>query len=366
MKIARLAVHRVELPLAHPYRMSGGRRFDLLDSTVVALTTDSGLTGWGETCPFGPFYLPAHGKGARAALAEFAPRVLGANPLHPERVYAAMDAALAGHGYAKAAVDAACWDLLGKVSGLAVCELLGGRFEGAGLIAASVSSGTTEEMLAGVARYRAGGARCFSFKLGGDLAGDVDRVRAIFAAAEPGDEYIVDANGGLTLRDGVRLSRALRDLDATFEQPCRTYEECLALRRLIDHPIMLDECLTDMGVLVRAIADRAAESMDIKIQRVGGLSRARSMRDVCVAAGLPVSIQDTGGGDIARAGIAHLAQSTPERFRHSMWDCTELVNVRTATGSGEVVDGRLAAPDGPGLGVEPDPEVLGEPVAVYR
>ena len=107
--------------------MSGGREIVSLPSTVVRVTADDGTQGFGETCPLGPAYLPAHGEGARAALRELAPALLGVDPRELAIVNDRLDAALLGHAYAKSAIDVACWDLLGKATGQPVCVLLGGR-----------------------------------------------------------------------------------------------------------------------------------------------------------------------------------------------------------------------------------------------
>ena len=114
MKIARIDVHQVTLPLEKPYRLSGGRLlFEALDSTIVRVHTDEGIDGWGEGCPWGATYLPAFGRGVRAGLAEIAPQLLGRDPRRSDVVDAIMDTALPGHPYVKSALDMACWDILG-------------------------------------------------------------------------------------------------------------------------------------------------------------------------------------------------------------------------------------------------------------
>src|SRR5204863_530189 len=128
MKIKRIATYRVELPLHEgSYKWSGGKSVNVFDSTVVEVETDAGLTGFGEVCPLGPFYLPAYANGVRAGIAELGPHLLGENPLELLKLQRRMDAALKGHPYVKSAIDMACWDLLGKATGQPVCTLLGGR-----------------------------------------------------------------------------------------------------------------------------------------------------------------------------------------------------------------------------------------------
>ncbi len=119
MKVKRIAVYRVELPLKETYGLSGGRLVvDRLDSTLVRIDTDAGVSGWGEGCPWGHTYLPAHGPGLRAAIGTLAPAVLGRDPRGLDAVNRAMDAELPGHLHAKSPLDMACWDILGQVAGM--------------------------------------------------------------------------------------------------------------------------------------------------------------------------------------------------------------------------------------------------------
>ena len=127
MQITGLSVHQVDLPLHEgSYNWSEGKSVAVFDSTVVGVHTDTGLTGWGEVCPLGPFYLPAYASGARAGLRELGPSLLGLDPRDLDVLNRRMDRTLKGHPYVKSAVDMACWDLLGKDSGQPAARLLGG------------------------------------------------------------------------------------------------------------------------------------------------------------------------------------------------------------------------------------------------
>src|SRR6188768_1915859 len=129
MKITRIAAFQVALPLHEgSYQWSGGKSVAVFDSTLVRVETDTGLAGYGEVCPLGPAYLPAYADGVRAGLRELAPHLLGLDPRDLGVLNVRMDAALKGHPYVKSGIDIACWDLLGKATGLPVCTLLGGRF----------------------------------------------------------------------------------------------------------------------------------------------------------------------------------------------------------------------------------------------
>src|SRR5437879_962065 len=162
MRITRISAWQVDLPLHEgSYKWSGGKSVKVFDSTVVAVETDAGVTGWGEVCPLGPAYLAAYAKGVRAGLAELGPHLLGGNPLELLKLKHRMDAVLKGHAYVKSAVDMACWDILGQVTGQPICVLLGGRWGDDFALYRAISQETPEMMAKSVAAYRAEGYRRF-------------------------------------------------------------------------------------------------------------------------------------------------------------------------------------------------------------
>ena len=354
MKITRIRAYRVDLPLHEgSYKWSGGKSVSVFDSTLVEIETDEGVTGWGEVCPLGPFYLPAYGPGARTGIAELGPHLLGHDPRELGAINRRMDAALKGHPYVKSALDMACWDILGKVAGLPVCTLLGGRFGEAVDLYRAISQEPAPKMAARVAQYRAEGYRKFQLKVGGDPDEDIDRIRAVRAKLKRGDVLVADANTGWLMHDAARVVRAVRDVDVYIEQPCLSFEECLAVRRRTDHPFVLDETIDSVDVLLRAHAEGAMDVINLKISKVGGLTKARQIRDLCVHLGIAMTIEDSWGGDVTTAAIAHLAHSTPEELRFSATDFNSYVTVSTAEGAPKRKNGRMAASTAPGLGIKP-------------
>ena len=363
MKIRRIRAYQVNLPLHEgSYHWSGGKSVAVFDSTVVCVETDASITGVGESCPLGPAYLPAYAAGVRAGLAELAPHLLGEDPTQLAKLNRRMDAVLKGHPYVKSAVDMACWDILGQASGQPVCVLLGGRYgENFGLYRA-ISQQSPEEMAAKVAGYRAEGYHRFQLKVGGEADTDIERIRAAAAQLRRGDRLIADANTGWLRHDAARVVRAVKDVDVYIEQPCLTYEECLSVRRRTDLPFILDECVDSIDMILRGHGDAAMDVVNLKISKFGGLTKARQARDLCVSLGIAMIIEDTWGGDIVTAAIAHLAHSTPPELLFASTDFNSYVTVSLAEGAPQRVDGRLAAPTTPGLGLKPRPEVLGRPV----
>ena len=363
MKIVRIFAHRVELPLHETtYKWSGGKSVTVFDSTIVGVETDTGLIGYGEVCPLGPFYLPAYAEGVRAGLRELGPHLLGEDPRQLLKLNRAMDAALKGHPYVKSGIDIACWDILGQATGLPVCELLGGRYGEDVPLYRAISQEGPEQMAAKVAGYRAEGYRRFQLKVGGDPDVDIARIHAVAAKLQLGDRLVADANTGWVQHEAIRVAKAVRDVDVYIEQPCLTYEECLAVRRQIPHPFVLDETIDDLGVLLRAKAELAMDVVNLKISKLGGLTKIKQARDLCVNMGIAMTLEDSWGGDIATAAIAHLAQSTPPEFLFTTTDFNSYVTVSTAEGAPKRVNGRMSASKSPGLGIQPKLEAVGKPV----
>ena len=363
MKITGIRVYQVDLPLyEESYRWSGGNAVSVFDSTLVAVRTDAGLTGWGEVCPLGRAYLPAYAAGARTGIAELAPQLLGADPLALGELNRRMDAALRGHPYVKSPIDMACWDLLGQASGLSVATLLGGHVGADFALYRAISQEAPKRMAARVAAYRRQGYRKFQLKVGGDPDTYIDRIRAARARLHRGDVLIADANTGWTQHAALRVADAVRDVDVYIEQPCPTYEQCLAVRRHTNRPFVLDEVIDGLDMVVRGAADHAMDVINLKISKVGGLTKARQVRDLCVSLGIAMTIEDTWGGDITTAAIAHLAHSTPEPLLFSATYFNSYVTVSFADGAPRRRKGRLAASRAPGLGVRPRMKVVGKPV----
>ena len=367
MKIVRILAYRVELPLRETtYKWSGGKSVTVFDSTIVRVETDTGLVGHGEVCPLGPFYLPAYAEGVRAGIRELGPHLLGADPRELGKLNRLMDAALKGHPYVKSGIDIACWDILGQFCNLPVCELLGGRYGDDVHLYRAISQESPEEMAHRVAGYRAEGYRRFQLKVGGDPDVDIERIRAVAAKLQPGDRLIADANTGWTQHEAMRVVRGVRDIDVYIEQPCLTYEECLSVRRHTDHPFVLDENIDGLDVLLRAKADLAMDVVNLKISKLGGLTKTRQVRDLCLSMGIAMTLEDSWGGDIATAAIAHLAHSTPTEFLFTSTDFNSYVTVSTADGAPQRKNGRMAASKRPGLGIVPKMDVLGPPVVVVE
>ena len=363
MTIASISLFRQWQPFRDgTYRCSGGRSAEGFDSTIVEIVARDGTAGYGEMAPLGSFYDPAFAQGARAAMRELAPRLIGEPAAGIDALNRRMDLLLKGHPYAKSAIDMALWDLAGRQSGLSLATMTGGA-EGASIaLYRSIAQETPDAMAARAQKYIAEGYRRLQVKVGLDVREDIERLEAVRAAIPSDTVIFCDANASWGTTETRQFLLATRSIDYALEQPCATYEENLAIRRGCDRPLILDETIDSVDTLLRALADSLVDGITIKLARVGGLSKARLIRDIAAARNLKITIEDTGGAQIDTAAYSGLMLSTPEGLRQHTVDFHNWVTVSNARAEFRIADGRMTLPDGPGLGVEVDPTALGEPI----
>ena len=368
MKISKISVFQVDLPLEHPYWLSGGRlKFEILDATLVKIETDDGVIGWGEGTPWGHTYVPAHGPGIRAGIATMAPFLLGLDPRRLLDIERAMDLALPGHLYAKSPIDMACWDIAGQAAGLSIADLMGGGSRTARPIASSVGAKTIDDTREVIDRYRQRGYIAHSVKIGGDVARDIARIRDVEANRRPDEIILYDVNRCWTRQQALQVMNAVEDLHVTIEQPCETLDDIAALAGKHATPVSVDESLVTLQDAARIARDGVAEIFGIKLNRVGGLTKAARMRDIALAHGIDMFVMATGGSVLADTEALHLAATIPDANCHAVWACQDMLTIDIAGGRGpRNINGHLHLPEAPGLGVHPDADALGTAVAVYQ
>lgn len=367
MKITHINVYQVTYGLLdQKYAWSGGHSVSSLVSTIVKISTDEGLEGYAEVCPLGSAYMDAYSRGVPKGIEEIGPLLIGRDPCQIKVINNLMDSALGGHNYIKAPLDIACWDILGQAAGLPICTLMGSRYVDDYPLYRAISQGSPEEMADDVARYRSEGYHCFQLKVGAKPEDDVTRIKAVLKILQPGDTLVADANTGWLMHQAIRVVNALVGEDLYIEQPCRSLEECLVIRQHTQLPMVLDEVITGIGPLMRAYQQRAMDAINLKISRVGGLTKAKQVRDLCETLGIVMNIEDSWGGDITTAAIAHLVGSTRPEFLFTSTDFNSYIDIRVAEDAPTRKDGRLPVPSGPGLGIHVDEKILGKPVLTLK
>jgi cis-L-3-hydroxyproline dehydratase len=367
MKITQIDLFQVTYNLLdRSYAWSGGKSVSTFLSSIVKISTDEGIAGFGEVCPLGSAYIESYAGGVPAGVRELGKALIGLDPRQVHVANSVMDRTLNGHLYVKSPLDIACWDIFGRSVGLPITALIGGAFVGDYPLYRAISQRTPGEMAADVEKYRSEGYRRFQLKVGGDPDEDVRRVEHVLKVLSPGDVLVADANTGWRVHQAVRVANGLRGKDVYLEAPCLSYEECLVVRRNTPLPFILDEHITGIHQFLRAREDGCMDVVNIKISRLGGLTKAVQLRDLCVSTGIAMTLEDSWGGDVATATIGHMVGSTPEAFLFTSTDFNSYNDLHVAPDAPRRVEGRIRVPSGPGLGITVDEKALGEPVVTVR
>lgn len=345
--------------------MADGKTCDTVETVVIALETDAGVTGWGEVCPI-PHYLPAYARGVAPALTEMATVILGADPVGPEAVMAQAEKFLPDHRYAKSALDIALWDITGQVAGLPLYALLGGRRQADLPLYHSITCVDPDEMARIARDVQAHGITQFQAKLGasGDWQTDVERLAKVRETVGTGPLVYGDWNCGATSLEAIRVGRGSAHLDVMLEQPCATLADCARVQAATGLPMKLDELAHDTASLLEAHRLGIMDAVALKLSKFGGLSALRRARDLCLYLGAKMCVEDTWGSDIATAAALHLAAATDPARVLNVCDLSGYVTPRLAADAPSRVDGRIAPPDGAGLGITIDRNLLGNPVLI--
>ena len=362
MKITRISLWHVPLTSHETYYMAEGKTCDTVETVVVRLDTDAGLTGWGEYCAI-PHYLPAYARGVAPAITEMAPQIIGHDPIGAPAFIHRLNKWLIGHGYAKSPIDMALWDINAKAANQPLYNLLGGLQATRIPTYHSITCIDPDAMVEIAQEAYADGIRQFQCKLGADddWQADVARLRKVREAVGDGPRVYGDWNCGSAKLDAIRVGRAVADLDIMLEQPCQTLEECASVKNATLLPMKIDENAQSCADLHAANRLDCIDAVALKISKFGGLSAAVEARDTCVQLGIKMCVEDTWGSDIVTAAALHLAAATPPEAVMNVCDLSGYVGPRLDPHSPVRSEGAIGPTDRPGLGVEPDLSVLGDP-----
>lgn len=361
MRVTGIELIALRLPLIEPFVISYAVYPDM-PTILVRVETDTGLTGWGEATPDPQVTGETYG-GTFEALKRIAPILLGRDPRDRGSIMRAVDYQLDAAPAAKAALDIALHDLVGKASGLPVWALLNGRSRDYLTISRVVSLKTPDEMARDALRHVENGFKTVKLKIGeaGDIRTDIQRVAAVREAVGPEIKIKIDVNQGWRT-PGVAIQAALGIAaykPEYIEQPIDMHDlDGLAdVRRLSGLQIMADEAIHGPRDALRAAQLRACDLINIKLMKTGGLLNALALNAIAETAGIVCQVGTMVESSIASAAGLHLAMA--------------LENVQTVEMGGPIMFAedigplrhyydrdRVTLPDGPGLGVEPDEDAV--------
>ncbi|MCP4982502.1 MAG: mandelate racemase/muconate lactonizing enzyme family protein [Gammaproteobacteria bacterium] len=366
MRINEIHIYQKELLLNQPYSMAG-TVLHALDSSIVKLVCDNGLVGWGETCPVGPTYQPEHALGARAALTQMAPAIIGAPALSPLLLRRRMDASLNGHNQAKAAIDIAVMDLIGKFHKLRVCDLLGGAIIESVPSYFAIGIASPQDSAKQAKEKMDQGYPRLQIKCGGrSIDEDIAVIHKIWETVGNKVRLAIDANRSFNSRDTLLLSLACRQIPIVIEQPCNTMEEIASIRAQLHHPVYLDENTENLNDVLRAISLGICDGFGLKLTRLGGLNAFTTVRDICAARSLPHSCDDASGGDIVAAACVHAGATVDPALLEGVWIGAPYYTEHYDPENGiRIENGHINLPALPGLGISPDESKIGNLAASF-
>jgi L-Ala-D/L-Glu epimerase len=354
LRITSIRCGHLRVPLRTPFK-TALRSVEAIDDIVVAIETDCGHVGWGEAPPTAVITGDTQDTILAAIRGHIAPRLVGAEVADLHRLTAIVQGAVVRNTSAKAAMEIALYDLYGQLQGAPLYEVLGGGVPRL-TTDITISVDTIEKMVADSLSALERGFTCLKVKVGKDIAADVERVKAINAAVAGRAELRLDANQGWTPAEAVRALHALEaagiELDLV-EQPVKA-ADIDGLKYVTDHvatPVLADESAFGLDDVVEVIRRRAADIINIKLMKTGGISTALRIADVCAGHDMECMIGCMLETSISVAAAAHVAVARADVIRRVDLDGPQLGEFNPVAG-GAIFDGpTIELTDAPGLGI---------------
>ena len=357
MKITKIFVHPLRMPLVHPYVLSNA--YGVLaasDQIYVEIKTDEGITGWGEANPWAGF----SGDIAESVVCVLkklvGPGLIGKDPTNINAIHKVMDGMIAGNKMVKAAIDMACYDILGKSLGASVHKILGGKKYDTIRCFWSIGGSTPEESAAEVLSIKEHGYWGCMIKIGTDYKNDSARTLAVREAVGSDFPLIADANQGWDYDTALRYGRGIEKADLLFyEQPVKAWdvESLSKLRRNLRTPISADEGVSTIQEAMRLVKAEACDVFSIKSSKQGGIMPAKQICEYATENGIQLFFNSMIEGGITQAASLNVAatsdimMTTGHSFFSTLRHRDDVTNFRDF-----VVDGITSIPEEPGLGVK--------------
>jgi muconate cycloisomerase len=362
IEITQIKSTAIAIPFHKPVRLSfgvvAGRSY-----LVVQIFTNDGIIGVGESAPL-PIYSEESIETVKAVTDRYlAPSLTGMNPFDIERILARLDQVIKGNPVAKAGLEYALWDIMGKALDVPLYQLMGGLYrEHVSLPIHSIGIGETKDVVKQAEAQVALGMRLVKMKIGLNPRQDVVNVRAVRAAIGDDIGLYADANQGYTMDTAMKVLKQLEEYNLLrIEQPVSKYniEGMAELCRAIDTPIMADEAVVHLPSVNLLVRNRAADIINIK-SCMHGLLECKRIASYCLGSGVPCYRGSMASLGICDSADVHLVASTPNIIYPEDPGANrpeELVDTVIKERL-QPVKGLIKVPQKPGLGVELDERKL--------
>ena len=367
VEIKKIEVYRATLRNKEPFRISAGSTVETRN-VIVRLTTDHETFGWGESSPS----KRVTGETAETvvrAIDRFAPKLIGMSALRIEQIIDIIDSAIKNCPAAVAPIDMALYDILGKTVRKPLFMLLGG-FRTRVLSDLTMSIKSPREMANDASEAVKKGFKAIKVKVGLNPREDVERVKLVREAAGPDVEIRIDANQGWTTKQAIPTLNAIEKFDVQFAEqpiPAGDFRKLRAVRKDSPIPIMADESVHSPEDAVQLIMAEAADMINIKLMKSGGILKARKIAEVAESAGIPCMIGCMSESGLGIAAAGHLAAATRNiRYADLDSDLMHLDKLVKKGGLG-LEESHRVFQETAGLGVEElDQNLLGKPLKIYK
>lgn len=369
MRIKNIALYHQKMPMHCGNTCALTTGVESADVVVTRIETDTGLVGYGECgCVAGyPAYASAIINGSAELIQN---HILGKKPLEINTIQQAMSVIPGQSGALKAGIDIACWDLLGKARQLPLYDLLGGKLQEKVPIYALLSTASPEEMVESLKELREQGQHRFHFRLlHGDIQAHLARIQAIQTEMCAKETCNIDFAGTWRLNEVLQLISQIQNFkNLTLEQPCWTMRDCLSVAERVTCPVKLDDCLNQVSDVLTAYSQQACDSIVLHINRFGGITPIRLGRDLATEGDLKITYSSQWGTEITTAAILHLALTTSPKHLLTAIDAHNYSPQKlTVRESIAVEKDQMWFKDNlPGLSIEVDEHLLGEPIYVIE
>ncbi len=364
MIIERIDIFQIRIPLVKPYRLS--KKYGTLNDSeniIVKLTTDNGTTGFGETVP-DPLFAGESVETVKLVIKDnLADALIGSDPCNIQNIHQEMDQTIKGHNMAKAAIEIACYDLLGKKSGLPIHTLLGGQLWEQIPTMWSIGNDEPDESVREAVNRQNQGYASLMIKVGSEsITDDARRVQAVREAVGADYPLILDANEAWQVDEAIAFANLVEPFNISlFEQPVAywNFEGLKMVKESTNIPISADESLFTIHDARQLIAMKAVDVFSIKVAKHGGIFKAKSIIDLASIHGIPCLMNSMTEEGIAQAASLQLGANVKNLWRYGNAYFSPLRLKEDITDfSSAIRNGLVHVSNEPGLGIKVKEDII--------
>lgn len=364
MKITKIQIDRLAVPLKHPYHLSKEYgTYSMATPVIVSIFTDEDIVGYGECDPWPLFTGDSAEVSSLVLEKHLAPMLIGADPCNINEIHRIVNATIRNQHLTKSAIDMAVYDIFGKSIGCPVHQLLGGKRRDNMKVMWSIGGSTPEESAKEILAVKEQGYNGCMIKIGTDYKMDAARTIAVREAVGPDFPLIVDANQGWDVDTAIRYAKLIKNCDILFfEQPLQSWDVdgMAKVRRAISMPLSADESVSTMQDAMHLIKAEAVDIFSIKVTKHGGIHTAKAICEFAAAYDIQVffnSMIEEGITQAASLAVGATCSNIVNNIGHAYFSPRRL-DGDICSFHKQIKRGIVEVSDAPGLGIEIDHDMI--------